>query len=169
VCPGSPEATTPEETGDRYAVSIVIRDNRLYQLKRLTVNTMRLHHDRIDCSDLVTMGPIKDLLDGNRSKKAIQRLVLSGERDFVLSRDELGEYARDFFKLDIDDRSVPTLDALAEEFMHDGTLRGEFFRILKERVAAGVPADIDGRDLALSLDRLTRRGYADLEEWLCGL
>lgn len=169
VCPGSPEAATPEETGDRYAVSIVVRDSRLYQLKRLTVNTMRLHHDRVDCSDLVTMGPIKDLLERNRSKKAIQRLVLAGERDFVLRRDELGEYAREFSRLDIDDRSVPTLDALVEEFMNDSALTGEFFRILKERVAAGIPADIDARDLALSLERITRQGYADLEEWLCGL
>ncbi|MBN2077525.1 MAG: metallophosphoesterase [Spirochaetes bacterium] len=169
VCPGSPEATERDETGDRYAVSIVIRDNRLYQLKRLTVNSMRLHHDRIDCSDLVTMGPIKDLLEGNRSKKAIQRLVLAGERNFVLRRNELKEYAGDFFRLDIDDRSVPTLDAMVEEFMDEGTLRGEFFRLLKERIAAGMPDDVDARDLALSLDRITRHGYADLEEWLCGL
>ncbi len=170
VCPGSPEATSFDENGDRYAVSIVIKDDRLYQLKRLTVNSMRLHRDRVDCSGLVTMGPIKELLENNKSKKAIQLLVLQGERDFVLRRDELSGYEGDFFRLKIEDQSIPTLDALIEEFQYENSLRGEFFKIVKERIDRGeVPHEIDGRDLAVSLDRITREGFAGLEEWLCAL
>lgn len=170
VCPGTPEPTSLYETGDRYVISIIIKENRLYQIKRLTVNSMKLYNNSIDCSELVTMGPIKELLEGNRSKKAIQHLVLAGRRDFVLHRRELERYREEFFSLEIIDRSEPTLEALIDEFQYESTLRGEFFKMIKEQIDRdGLPHDIDGSDFAASLARITRDGFGSLEEWLCSL
>lgn len=170
VCPGSPESTSFGETGDRYAISIVIKENRLYQLKRLTVNSMKLYENRIDCAGLVTMGPVKELLENNKSKKAIQRLVLTGVRDFVLRDYELQKYKTEFFKLDIVDQSVPTIDSLIEEFQYENSLRGEFYKILKEQIDQNnLPHDIDRLDLAVSLNKMTRDGFENLEVWLCNL
>lgn len=168
VCPGSPESTSFDETGDRYVVSIVIKDNKLYQIKRLTVNSMKLYKNSFDCSNLVTMGPMKELLEVNKSKKVIQRLIITGERKFVLHKNDLEKYNNEFFKLDIIDESMPTIDALIEEFQYENTLRGEFFKILKEQIDQNnVPHDIDIKDLAKSLDIITRFGFNNLEDWLC--
>lgn len=170
VCAGSPESTSFGETGDRYVISIIIRENRLYQIKRLTINSMKLHESRIDSAGLVTMGPLKELLENNKSKKSIQRLVLEGSRDFVLRLDELQKYRSEFFKLDIVDQSVPTIDALIEEFQYENTLRGEFFKLLKEKIDGnGMPHDIDMKDLAVSLAAVTRDGFYNLEDWLCNM
>ena len=170
VCPGTPEAISFSECGDRYIISIVVADNRITQIKRLTINSVRLHKDEIDCSRLVTMGPIKEILENNQSKKAVQRLVLKGERDFVLRLHDLQKYKNDFFHLDIIDESVPTIDALIEEFQYENTLRGEFYKMLKERMKeSGALQDVDLRDLSATLARITRNGFAGLEEWLCGL
>ncbi|HOD15432.1 MAG TPA: metallophosphoesterase [Spirochaetota bacterium] len=170
VCAGSPESTSFDETGDRYVISIIVRENRLYQIKRLTVNSMKLYEDRIDCAGLVTMGPLKELLENNKSKKSIQRLVLEGPRDFVLRLDDLQKYRNEFFRMDIIDRSIPTIDALIEEFQYENTLRGEFFKLLKERIdGGGMPHEIDMKDLAVSLATVTRNGFNNLEEWLCNM
>ena len=170
VCPGTPEATSFSESGDRYIISIVISENRITQIKRLTINSVRLHEDEIDCSRLVTMGPIKEILENNQSKKVVQRLVLKGERDFVLRLHDLQKYKNDFFRLDIIDESVPTIDALIEEFQYENTLRGEFYKILKERIKeSGVLQNVDPRDLSATLARITRDGFVGLEEWLCSL
>ena len=170
VCAGSPESTSFAETGDRYVISIVVRESRLYQIKRLTVNSMKLFENRIDCSDLVTMGPLKELLENSRSKKTIQRIVLEGTRNFVLRLHELQKYKGEFFKLEIIDRSVPTIDSLIEEFQYEGTLRGEFFKIMKDRMDRGdLPHEIDMKDLAVSLGVITRDGFENLEDWLCNM
>jgi DNA repair exonuclease SbcCD nuclease subunit len=170
VCPGSPEATSFDEAGDRYVISIIIKENRLYQIKRLTVNSMKLYRNQVDCSDLVTMGPIKELLENNKSKKTIQQVVLTGERDFVLRQYEIQKYKNDFFRLDFIDQSVPTIDSLIEEFEYENSLRGEFYKIIKEQIdQGGLPHDIDKVDLAVSLNRITRDGFKNLEEWLCSI
>jgi DNA repair exonuclease SbcCD nuclease subunit len=170
VCPGSPESTSFNEPGDRYVISIVIKENRLYQIKRLTVNSMKLYKNCIDCAGLVTMGPIKELLENNKSKKAIQRLVLTGGRGFVLRHYELQNYKTEFFRLDIVDQSIPTIDSLIEEFQYENSLRGEFYKILKEQIDQNsLPHDIDRLDLAVSLNKMTRDGFENLEDWLCNL
>ena len=170
VCPGSPEATSFEEPGDRYVISIIIKENRLYQIKRLTVNSMKLYRSLVDCSALVTMGPIKELLENNKSKKTIQQVVLTGERDFVLRQYELQKYKGEFFRLDLVDQSVPTIDSLIEEFQYENSLRGEFYKIIKEQIDQGaLPHDIDKVDFAVSLNRITRDGFRNLEEWLCSI
>ncbi len=170
VCPGSPEATSFDEPGDRYVISIVIKDNRLYQIKRLTVNSMRLYRNHVDCTDLVTMGPIKELLEDNKSKKTIQQVILTGGRDFVLRQYELQKYKNEFFRVDIIDQSVPSIDSLIEEFQYENSLRGEFYKIIKEQIDQnGLPYDIDKGDLAASLNKITRDGFKNLEDWLCNL
>jgi hypothetical protein len=114
------------------------------------------------------MGPMKELLEVNKSKKVIQRLIITGERKFVLHKNDLEKYNNEFFKLDIIDESMPTIDALIEEFQYENTLRGEFFKILKEQIDQNnVPHDIDIKDLAKSLDIITRFGFNNLEDWLC--
>lgn len=170
VCPGSSESTSFNETGDRYVISIIIRENKLFQIKRLTVNTMKLYRNTVDCSGLITMGPIKELLENNKSKKVIQKLILAGPRNFVLRHEELKKYSGEFFRLDIIDDSVPTLDSLVEEFQYENSIRGEFYKILKDQIDQNrIPHDIDLADLSLSLNRMTRDGFGNLEEWLCNL
>lgn len=170
VCPGSPESTSFNEAGDRYVISIVIKENRLYQIKRLTVNSMKLYRNEIDCSELVTMGPIKEILESNKSKKAIQQLLLSGRRDFVLYRQDLESFKNEFYTLEIIDRSEPTLEALIEEFQNEPTLRGEFYKLIKEQIDRdGIPHDVEKNDFAASLNRITRDGFENLEDWLCSL
>jgi DNA repair exonuclease SbcCD nuclease subunit len=168
VCPGSPESTSFDETGDRYAISIVIKDNKLHQIKRLTVNSMKLYNNSFDCSDMTTMGPIKELLEINKSKKVIQGLVITGVRSFVLHDNELQKYKNEFFALDIIDESIPTIEALIEEFQYENSLRGEFYKILKERIEQNlIPHEIDMKDLAKSIHKMTRDGFNNLEDWLC--
>lgn len=166
--PGSPEATAADETGDRYALSIVVKDNEIFQIKRLTVNTIRLREGSLDCTGRTDARFLMEFLDGEKSQKDALTLVLTGERNFRLEPSLFHQAARDYFHLTVKDESIPSLDILSGEFLHENTLRSEFFGILREKIDRNeLPAGVSPGNLADILNRIMQKGSYMPEDWLC--
>lgn len=166
--PGSPEATAFGEEGDRYILSLAVENNEIYQIKRLTVNSLRLKEINFDCAKLQSISPISQYISENKSVKTILSINLTGERKFHLDMNELLNLSNEYYRLRLIDESVPSIDFLIEEFRKENTIRGEFFTLLKKRIETNnMPAGIDLKGLAHILYGITQKGYYAPEEWLC--
>jgi DNA repair exonuclease SbcCD nuclease subunit len=166
--PGSPESTCPDETGDRYVLSITVDGNDIYQIKRLAINTFCVREIMLDCSRAASFAAITDILDKNKSPHTILRLSLEGERKFQVDRSVIDDFSKDYGALIVDDRSVPALQVLADELSRGGNLRAEFFTLLREKIAGGnVPRDIDRASLQQVLHAISRKGHYIPEDWSC--
>ena len=67
------------------------------------------------------------------------------------------------------DESIPTVNTQINEYGSGESIRGEFYRNLKEDIKKGsVPPEVDPGTIAELLHRVSTLGYEHLEEWLCG-
>ncbi len=165
--PGTPEATAFSEQGERYALSMTISNNEINQIKRLTINSVKLLETEIECSELSDMDALLDELENNVSPQTILKLILKGNRDFLLDKRALREYEKKYFKLLLENQSIPTLETLITENIKDDTLSGEFFLILKRRLGNGLSLDIDQTVLANILIDLMYSKNFSIEESFC--
>ncbi len=167
--PGSPEAVTFSERGERYALSISLEENEITQIARLTVNTLNVDDAILDCRVMAGFQSILDFLESMKSDRKVLRLTLTGERNFITDFAILMNYRKKFDYLIINDESSPTLDVLIEESRNDDSLRGDFFKLLKKEMESGsMPENIDRETLAGVLNCLLKKGEYEPEEWLCG-
>jgi DNA repair exonuclease SbcCD nuclease subunit len=166
--PGSPEATAFTEGGDRFVISIMVDNNEIIQIRRISVNTVRLRELVINCGEISGSDDIARALEAGKSGKDMLKLILKGVRKFRIDNEAIGKYKNEFVNLLIDDQSIPVIDLLIEEFGNDGTLRGEFFNFIRERVEKNEwPAHIDITMLSDILNRITRDEVYRPEDWLC--
>ncbi len=167
--PGSPEAVTFSERGERYALSISLDDNEITQIARLTVNTLDVDDAVLDCRELGNFQGVLDFLEAGKSDRKVLRLTLNGDRNFTVDFAVLMNYRKKFDHLIVNDESNPTLDVLIEESSNDDSLKGDFFKLLKKEMENGsLPGNIDRETLAGILNCLLKKGEYEPEEWLCG-
>lgn len=164
---GSPEPVSFDEKGDRYVLSITVKDNEIYQIKRLTVNSAKIKESEVDCTDLGDCGTVIERLKGNIAPGTILKAVLKGRRDFVLDKQKMEELGKEFLKLYVDDFSSPSIDALITEYRYEDTLRGDFFSRLKESLDKGLPENVDMIMLSDILSDMIKTGLYSTEEFLC--
>lgn len=165
--PGSPEAVESDEEGNRYVLSISVANNEIHQIKRFEVNSLKIATLQFNCGTITSSSPVLDALDKHKSPKTAMLLVLEGERGFHLDIREIRACAHDFFSLEIEDRSVPTMEILIGEYAGENSLRGELFALLKERIAEkGLPPEIDARRFIHALHVIARQGRYEPEAWL---
>lgn len=165
--PGSPEALSRDETGDRYALSITIENDEIQQIKRLTVNSLRIADIKVLCDEISSPAQIEDILETEKSPRTVLFLTLTGERGFTLHAEDLARHSGNYFALHIEDNSVPTLESLIKEYAGENSLRGEFYSCLKEMAREGFPPGTDERAMVRILDPGSRKGPVDAEEWSC--
>jgi DNA repair exonuclease SbcCD nuclease subunit len=164
--PGSPEATSLDETGERFVLSLTLKGNEIHQIKRLNVNSSRVKQVKVNCTDYNNIRHITDLLKKNNNDEIII-LTLIGERNFILDLNELYRYKDNYLGLIVDDQSIPQITLLIEEFIRENSLRGEFFSILKEKIDNGeVPPGIDLKNLSYIINSINRNGKYQPEDWL---
>ena len=169
VYPGSPESSSYKETGDRYVISIEINNNEIQYIKRLTVNSLKIDEIVYDCSNGKDFNSVMEDMLEKKSKRVIQRLILKGERNFEIPK-QLKILKNVFYNFQIIDESNFSLDFLLNEYADENSIRGEFYKILKEKIEQNeISKEIDLKDLAISLNILTKKGFESLEEWLCNL
>jgi DNA repair exonuclease SbcCD nuclease subunit len=166
--PGSPEALSFSESGDRFVLSISVENSEVYQIKRLAVNSMDVRELSLECGGMRSLSDLVETLDKYRSQRSVLKLNLEGERSFILGEETAAALARGYYRLSLTDRSFPSLEILMEEFGGENSMRGEFYRSLKERLQEkGIPDGTPASDLARVLHGISRgRRYAP-EEWLC--
>lgn len=164
--PGSPEATSPSETGDRFVLSLTLKGNEIHQIKRLNVNSSRVKQVKVNCNDFNNIRHITDQLKKNNNDEIVL-LTLTGERNFILDLNELYRYRYNCLDMIVDDQSIPQITLLIEEFIRENSLRGEFFSILKEKIESGeVPPGIDLKNLSYIMNSINRNGKYQPEDWL---
>lgn len=166
ACAGSPEATSEDETGDRFVLSISVQNDEIYQIKRLAVNSIRLESISFDCA-AVKPDEILSRLAQGISPRTILTCTLTGRRDYELDRRVMEKLSRAYHRLIIRDETVPGLRTIIEGYAGEKSLRGEFFRLLGERVSAGgVPEPVDSETLAGTLHDIALTARYTPEDWL---
>lgn len=165
--PGSPEAVTIDEKGDRYALSIIINNDEIYQIKRLTVNSLKLDNLVFDCSSANDLNPLLNILKDKQSGDTIIKILLTGKRTFKLDQAEIEKIKENYLDIFIEDKSSPAINVFANEFADEESLRGEFFSILCRKITNNeVPPDIDVNILSELINKLSNSGVYTLED-LC--
>ncbi|MDY6933118.1 MAG: DNA repair exonuclease [Spirochaetota bacterium] len=155
--PGSPEATSFGEKGDRSVLSIIVDDNEISQIKMFTVNSTIVNETFIDCCKPDAHNTLCEVLENNKSFQTIIKIILFGKRDFNIDSQIIEGYEREYLKILVEDNSYPSIDLLIKEFENENSLRGEFFSILKERIAQKeMPPDIDLMNLSEILHHTLR-------------
>ncbi|MDH7554275.1 MAG: metallophosphoesterase [Spirochaetota bacterium] len=80
--PGSPEAVALAETGDRYVLSITVLNNEIHQIKRITVNTLRIESLTIQCNSIKSKDDLQNLLKPYNKPSIVLHCTLQGVRSF---------------------------------------------------------------------------------------
>ena len=168
--PGSPEAVEPDETGDRYVISMTVRDNRIQVIRRLTVNSLRLQEEIIDVTGMERGDAIIGLLEKHRSQRVIITARLQGRRTFDIPGDYSRIWGEGFHSMRIIDESVPALGYLVKTYSREDSLRGDFFRAVRTMIETGSISETEGNDeLARLLAIMAEKGGAGVEDYLCDL
>jgi len=170
VYPGSPEACDFTESGERYVVSMQVHGNTIQNIKRLSVNSVRLKSELVDCG---AYGEIESLLEDisrKATKRELLKITLEGNRDFALTDDFTEKLKAKYFDVIYEDVSLPTFDSFYEQFCGEESIRGETFRILKDRMTnREEDGDIPSDSIRMMLKKLIDGGIDDVEEWLCDM
>ncbi|MCU0822625.1 MAG: metallophosphoesterase [Spirochaetes bacterium] len=164
---GSPESVSFDEKGDRYVLSITVKGSEIFQIKRLTVNSAKIKESEIDCTGLENFAAVVEHLRGKIAPGTILKAVLKGRRHFVLERDKIEEFEKEFLRLYIDDQSIPAIDALIADYRFEDTLRGDFFSRLKESIDGGAPEKLEMVMLSYILNNIIKTGLYSPEELFC--
>jgi DNA repair exonuclease SbcCD nuclease subunit len=165
--PGSPEAVTFEEDGDKYALSITVKDNDIYQIKRHTVNSLKLESFVFDCSSSNDLNSIIQVLNEKKSDDKILKVQLTGKRNFKFDLGDISKINSENKNIYLEDKSSPTINLFIDEFANEESLRGEFFNVLNNKIKNNeLPADIDTDILSDIIDKVINSGSYTLED-LC--
>ena len=159
--PGSCEPCTIDETGDRFAVSMEIEENVLNNIKRIAVNTVKIHSDVIDCSTVINQNSLFEKIKSTYPEKSIVNIILSGERDFMIETDFKTELSEYFRGLKISDTSSPSLKVMAEESAKSTTLKGVFFQILNKQMKESAAEKIKSEVIADIISKKSITGKSE--------
>ena len=165
---GSPVAVELKETGERYVISISISDGKIINVERIPVNSVQILNIEINCNNFSTSENLKNLLLEKASTANILHVSLSGEYDFSIK--EVIENIKDqFCDIVITDNAIPSFKYYTTMYENEKSIRGEFFRILKEQLSqdnqsAPSFSQLTGIVIALLADDVNV-----VEEWLCDL
>jgi DNA repair exonuclease SbcCD nuclease subunit len=165
--PGSPEAVTFDENGDRYALSITVEDNEICQIKRLTVNSIKLDSIVFDCTSSTDLNSVMQIINEKKSADKILKVQLTGKRNFKFDHSDLNKINSENKDIYFEDKSIPTINLFINEFANEESLRGEFFQMLDKKMKNNeLPAEIDIDILSAIIDKIINSGTYTLED-LC--
>jgi predicted phosphodiesterase len=145
ACPGSAEPCSMNEYGDRYAVSLEVEDGELRSIKRIAVNTVKIMNEEIDCRIFSGQQELVEKIKSTWAAGSLININLAGERNFLINDNFRMELVNFFRKIVITDCSVPSLEVLIDENRGSDSLKGFFYRNLKEQIPGG---KMDSRLLA---------------------
>ncbi len=165
---GSPEAVSFEEKGDRYALSFTISGGEISQIKRLTVNSITVDECTLFCSDFDSMSGLSAAIEQKKSEKKALKVTLRGMRNYSIKREELDQMRSGFYRLDIDDLSEPSLDAIIAQYEGEQTFRGDFIKLLASEYRAGkIPPGVSPDDISRVLWAFMKENTACREGEKC--
>jgi DNA repair protein SbcD/Mre11 len=165
--PGSPEASDASECGDRYVLSLTVSGDEITQIKRLTVNSVTILSSDFDCSQNSAF-QLTELLEKNASPKTAYTLTLTGMRAYPIPWERIKAYSERYYRLDVLDESELSLLELIDDYSSENSMRGDYFKILKEHISNGT-FDADPRQMSRILSLVINNEKPVPEDWLCAL
>jgi len=163
--PGSPIAVTEKETGQRYVISMKIKEDTQIEIERLPVNTVSVSILNLNCDNYSNAEELSKALMQKVSPANILVININGEYSFSPSPAEIiRPLKKHFFDIRMTDTSTPSIDFITGLYEKEDTVRGEFCRILKEKISQKKPMPC-----LPQLIKLIMNGEPEsLEDWLCG-
>ncbi len=137
--PGSPEAVTFSETGDRYVLSITVMNNEIHQIKRITVNSVRIESLTIQCPAIHSNEELHNLLKPYNNPSVVLHCTLEGVRSF--NSNEILAICNRCAGVMLDDNSKLSGESICAMYKDEKTLRGYFFTELQKNFD-NVPEDM---------------------------
>jgi len=159
--PGSAEACTIDECGDRFAISMEIEDNMLHNIKRIAVNTVKILSDEIDCETIINQKTLLEKIKSTYPEQSIVCLNLTGERDFLIEYNFKTELCEYFRGLKISDTSTPSLKIMIEENIQCDSLKGTFFQVLNEQIKDNTSGRFENEILAEIISQKNIQGKSE--------
>lgn len=141
--PGSPEAVTLDETGDRYILSISVMNNEIHQIKRITVNSLRIESLAIQCDTVHSNDELHHLLHPYNKPSVVLRCTLEGIRSF--DSNLIKAICNRCADVILQDNSKLSGEFICAMHKDEKTLKGYFFTELHKNftnVAADIMLDI---------------------------
>jgi len=161
--PGSPIAITEKETGERYVISMKVKEGAQIEINRLPVNTVTVSTLAINCSDYPDAGKLSSTLMQKASPKNILVININGEY-FFLPTEIIESLKEHFFDIRVTDTSIPSANFVTDMYEKEDTIRGEFCRILKEKLLQKETVPYLSQLIKLIMNSEPEA----LEDWLCG-
>jgi len=141
--PGSPEAVTLEETGDRYVLSITVMNNEIHQIKRITVNSLRIESLTVQCDSIHSNDELQNLLKPYNKPSIVLHCILEGVRSF--DSNQILAICNRCAGVMIKDNSKLSGEFICAMYKDEKTLKGYFFTELQknfDNVAGDIVLDI---------------------------
>lgn len=169
---GCPEGRGPDEIGSKGAVVVEIeKTNGITRVaaKRIRFSRRRYERCEIDCTGADTLAFIEDAIAGEIEKSGfgadtLLRATLTGavSPSLVIDARALQTHFSSLFSLEIIDETIPQLDA--HEFENDRTVRGAFYRAMREKIETASPREreIAVRALRYGLAAIAGENISDL-------
>ncbi len=169
---GCLEGRGPDEVGPKGAVVVDIqKKNGMAHVtaQRVRFSSRRYERLAIDCTGADTLTLIEDVLAEEIGKNALGadtclRAVLTGavSPSLVIDKRSLATRFSQLLSLEILDETIPRLDA--QEFENDRTVRGAFYRAMRNKIETASPREreIAVRALRLGLAAIAGENISDL-------
>lgn len=130
--PGSPEAVTLDETGDRYILSITVMNNEIHQIKRITVNSLRIESLTIQCDTVHSNDELHELLKPYNKPSIVLRCTLQGVRSF--DSHHIVAVCNRCAGVMLQDNSKLSGEFICAMYKDEKTLKGYFFTELQKNL-----------------------------------
>ncbi|HOM88347.1 MAG TPA: hypothetical protein PLH80_04055 [Spirochaetota bacterium] len=135
--PGSPEAVTPDEIGDRYVLSITVENNEIHQIKRITVNSVKMETVTIQCDSVHSQDELSAILQRYNKSNIVLQCTLEGMRSFDTT--VISALCNQCAELVINDHSKPSSQFICNRYKQELSLRGYFYSELHTKIASESP------------------------------
>ncbi|MCX8123602.1 MAG: metallophosphoesterase [Spirochaetes bacterium] len=130
--PGSPEAVTINETGDRYVLSISVVNNEIHQIKRITVNTLRIESLVVQCDAINSDDDLHRIVKPHNKPSVVVHCILEGVRSFDTAR--INAMCDRCAGVILHDNSKPSGEFICAQYKDEKTLKGYFFTELQKNL-----------------------------------
>lgn len=141
--PGSPEAVALGETCDRYVLSITVMNNEIHQIKRITVNSLRIESLTIQCNSIKSNDELHHILKPYNKPSIVLHCTLEGVRSF--DSNHIVALCDRCAGVIFQDNSKLSGEFICAKYKDEKTLKGYFFTELQknfDNVAGDIMLDI---------------------------
>jgi len=168
--PGTPEAASPDETGERYLISLIIKNDKLSELKKISINSITIKKLEIELKETDSIEKIIEMTKKLESKDTILYITLKGIRNFQFENKIIEELKEKFHDFILIDDSIKSIKFLLDEDSNENNIQSEFFTLLKKTtIEEKIPENIKIKDLTEILKIMKENDYISLEDFLCTL